>query len=59
MRFLEGKTTVSSPAERELVLRLLWRLPDLPGPFVPVLPTWTSSSDAKVAALARRLLERK
>ena len=58
-RFLDRKIDVASPAEQQLVIRLLWRLPDLPKPFAPVVPTWASSPDTQVAELARRLLERK
>lgn len=57
--FLSGKTNVASPAEQELVLRLLWRLPDLPKSFATVLPAWASSPNTKIAELARRLVERK
>jgi hypothetical protein len=56
--FLNRKTDVASPAEQQVVLRLLWRLPDLPKPFAPVVLTWTNSPDPQVAEMARRLLER-
>ena len=56
--FLDRKTDVASPAEQQIVLRLLWRLPDLPKPFAPVVPAWASSPDPQVAEMARRLIER-
>jgi hypothetical protein len=57
-KFLDRKTEITSPAEQETVLRLLWRLPELPMAFVSIVPTWTNSSDSRVAELAKRLLDR-
>jgi HEAT repeat protein len=57
--FLDRKTGVFSAAEQALVLRLLWRLPDVPKSFASVLPSWAGSPNPKVAELARRLLDRR
>jgi hypothetical protein len=56
--FLGRKADATSPEERRLVLRLLWRLPELPKPFAPLVPAWAKGPDPKAAELARRLLER-
>jgi hypothetical protein len=56
--FLGRKADAASPDERRLVLRLLWRLPEVPGAYTPILPAWANSPDPKAAELARRLLER-
>jgi hypothetical protein len=56
--FLDQKTKVTSSAEQQTVLRLLWRLPALPKPFGPVVLAWANSPDLQVAELATRLRER-
>jgi HEAT repeat protein len=56
--FLGGKGNVTSPGERRIVFRLLWRLPELPRPLVHVIPAWTRSPDPELAEMARRLIER-
>jgi hypothetical protein len=56
--FLLPKAEVASPEERRVVLRLLWKVPDLPAPFAAVLPKWAKDADRPVAELAMRLLKR-
>ncbi len=52
------KTQVDSSSERQVVLQLLGRLPDLPAPFAAVLPQWANSADTEVVDVAARLLKR-
>ena len=56
--FLERKANADSPAERRVVLRLLWRLPDVPKPLASVIPAWAKGPDPKAAEMASRLIER-
>jgi hypothetical protein len=56
--FLNRKTAVVSPAEQEIVLRFLWRLPDLPKPYAPVVRSWANTAAPQIAELAARLLDR-
>jgi hypothetical protein len=56
--FLNRKTNVVSPAEREIVLRFLWRVPELPRPFAPVVQAWANTGDSHIGEMARRLLDR-
>jgi hypothetical protein len=56
--FLNRKTDVASSEEQMIVLRLLWRLPDLPKPFAPIVPAWANGSNPEVTEMARRLLDR-
>jgi hypothetical protein len=56
--FVVRKSQGSSPPERQIVLQLLWRLPELPAQFAAVVPQWAKSADHDVAEIAARLLER-
>jgi hypothetical protein len=56
--FLLRRTEADSPAERQVVLRLLWRLPELPEPFAAIVPRWAKGADPQVAETARHLLDR-
>jgi hypothetical protein len=56
--FLNRKTKVVSPAEQQIVVLLLWRLPELPKPFAPVVRAWANTGDPQVVEKARRLLDR-
>ena len=56
--FVLRKAETASPEERRVVLRLLWKLPELPKPFPAVLPRWAEDADRQVAEQARRLLDR-
>jgi hypothetical protein len=57
-QFLNRKTNVDSAAEQQIVVLLLWRLPELPKPFAPVVRAWANTGDPQVAEKARRLLDR-
>jgi beta-lactamase regulating signal transducer with metallopeptidase domain len=57
--FLSHKTETVAPEERRVVLRLLWRLADLPAPLAAVIPQWAQDGDQQVAELAKRALGRK
>ena len=56
--FLLRKTEVVSTAERQIVLQLLWKLPEVPKPFTAVLEQWAKNADQEVAEMAARLLKR-
>ncbi|WP_435008442.1 M56 family metallopeptidase [Tundrisphaera lichenicola] len=56
--FVIGKREVEPSEERRVVLRLLWRLPGLPGSFEDIVPRWAEGSDPQVVGAARRLLDR-
>jgi hypothetical protein len=57
-QFLNRKTNVVSAAEQQIVVLLLWRLPELPKPFAPVVRAWANTGDPQVVEKARRLLDR-
>lgn len=56
--FLGRKASVASADEQEIVLQLVWSLPDLPEQLEQVVPSWAESGDPNDAALAGRLLDR-
>ncbi len=56
--FLLRKSEAASPEERRVVLRLLWKLPELPETLAAVIPRWAEDADRQVAESARRLLDR-
>ena len=56
--FLVRKTVAGLPEERRVVLRLLWKLPDIPQPLAAIIPRWAHDADPQVAELASRLLDR-
>ncbi|WP_406694035.1 hypothetical protein V5E97_23615 [Singulisphaera sp. Ch08] len=56
--FALRKAETTTPQERRVVLRLLWRLPEFPKPLAAVLPQWTKDADPQVAEQAKRLLDR-
>jgi hypothetical protein len=56
--FLVRKTDATAPEERRVVLQLLWKLPDLPTPFIRTISRWAEDADQRVAELAKRLRDR-
>ncbi len=56
--FLVHKMQVDSSSERQVVLQLLWKLPELPKPLAAIVAQWAKSADREVADMSGRLLKR-
>lgn len=56
--FLVSKSETASTEAQRVILRLLWKLPELPEPFASLIPRWSTLPDLQVAELARRLRDR-
>ncbi len=57
-KFLNGKATVDEIEPRRVVLRLLWRLPELPKPLDAAVLTWVDDPNPQVVNAAQQLLDR-
>jgi hypothetical protein len=56
--FLARKADAPATEEHLVVLRLLWRLPEIPTPLAAKVTKWARGTDQQLAEQARRLLER-